>query len=130
MPDYIDDPPEVLHQLRSICLGLPEAHEEHAWAGTRWRIRTRTFSHVRTVDTTAGPVTWVKFRSAGPELDALLAVGHPFSRGGFGTNVVSMILDADTDWSEVAELLVESYRLLAPKRLAALADLHPRSDAP
>ena len=128
MPDYIDDPPEVLAQLRSVCLALPEAHEEHAWAGTRWRIRKRTFSHVRTVDTAAGPVTWVKFRSAGPELDALLAVGHPFSRGGFGASVVSMILDADTDWGEVVELLTESYRLVAPKRLAALANPSPRSD--
>ena len=92
--------------------------------------RTRTFSHVRTVDTATGPVTWVKFRSTGPELDALLAVGHPFSRGGFGTNMVSMILDADTDWNEVAELLTESYRLLAPKWLAALADHHPDADLP
>ncbi len=129
MPDYIEDPPEVLARLRSVCLGRPEVHEEQAWAGTRWRIRKRTFSHARTVDTAAGPVTWVKFRSAGPERDALLAVGPPFSRGGVGTSVVSMILDADTDWSEVAELLVESYRLLAPKRLGALADPRPGPDA-
>ena len=128
MPDYIDDPPEVLARLRSVCLGLPEVHEQPAWAGTRWRIRKRTFSHVRTLATAAGPVTWVKFWSAGPELDALLAVGHPFYRGGFGTNVVSMVLDADTDWREVTELLTESYRLLAPKRLAALADPPPGSD--
>ena len=130
MPDYIDDPPELLARLRSVCLALPEVHEEQAWAGRRWRIRTRTFSHVRTVDSAAGPLTWVKFRSSGPELDTLLAVGHPFSRGGLGNDVVSMILDQDTDWTEVAELLTESYCLLAPRRLAALAVPHSEPDAP
>ncbi|MCW2798958.1 MAG: hypothetical protein JWQ70_430, partial [Aeromicrobium sp.] len=39
-------PPEILDRLRPICLGLPEAYEEPAWTGTRWRVRTRTFAHV------------------------------------------------------------------------------------
>ena len=34
-------------------------------------------------------------------------------------------LDADTDWTEVVELLEESYRLTAPKRL--VAQLDPRT---
>ena len=57
MPDYIDDPPGVLARLRSICLDLPEAYEEQAWAGTRWRSREHTFAHVRTADTDTAPVT-------------------------------------------------------------------------
>ena len=131
MPDYIDDPPDVLASLRSICLDLPEAYEEQAWAGTRWRIRRHTFAHVRTADTDGGPVTWLKFRSRGPELDALLALGHPFGPGGFGPDVVAMIIDGGTDWTEVAELLTESYRLFAPKRLAALATVKgPRTTRP
>ena len=121
MPDYVDDPPQVLANLRCICRNLPEAYEEPAWAGTRWRIRKHTFAHVRTADTDTGPVTWVKFRARGPELDALLAQGHPFGAGGFGADVVAMIIDDGTDWTEVAELLTESYRLFAPKRLATLA---------
>lgn len=122
VPDYIEDPPDVLARLRSICLNLPEAYQEEAWAGTRWRIRKHTFAHVRTVNTQAGPVTSLKFRSRGPELDALLSVGHPFAHAGFGPDVVAMVLDQATDWTEVAELLTESYRLFAPKRLAMLAD--------
>jgi YjbR len=129
MPDYIDDPPAVLASLRSICLKLPEAYEEPAWAGTRWRIRQRTFAHVRTADTDRGPVTWLKFRSRGPELDALLAQGHPFAPGGFGADVVAMIIGEGTDWTEVAELLTESYRLLAPRRLAARATTDSRVTA-
>lgn len=36
--------------------------------------------------------------------------------------MVGLRLDADTDWTEVAELLTESYCVLAPKKLVALVD--------
>jgi predicted DNA-binding protein (MmcQ/YjbR family) len=120
--EYADVPIEVVGELRSVCLGLPEAYEEQAWAGTRWRIRKRTFAHVLTVDSADGPVSVMTFRSSGPELDALRGAGHPFFRPGWGTNVVGMVLGADVDWEEVAELVTESYCVLAPKRLAELVD--------
>ena len=77
-----DVPPEILERLRSVCLGLPETHEEQAWVGVRRRIRTRTFAHVLTVDEGRppayaraagpdGPITVMTFRSAGPELEVL-----------------------------------------------------------
>ena len=33
-----------------------------------------------------------------------------------------MVLDTHTDWTEVAELLTESFRVQAPKRLVRLVD--------
>ena len=39
------------------------------------------------------------------------------------------MLDQDTDWTEFSELVTESYRLLAPKQLAALVDTPPRNSA-
>jgi hypothetical protein len=33
-----------------------------------------------------------------------------------------MVLDERVDWKEVAELLIESYCVLAPKKLVALVD--------
>jgi predicted DNA-binding protein (MmcQ/YjbR family) len=120
--DYADVPEEVVAELRSICLGLPETYEEQAWAGTRWRIRKRTFAHVLTVDSPKGPATVISFRSSGPELDVLRNTGHPFFSPGWGTNVVGMVLAADVDWDEVRELVTESYCVLAPKRLAELVD--------
>jgi hypothetical protein len=36
-----------------------------------------------------------------------------------------MVLDAGADWDEVAELITESYRVLAPKRLVELVDDPP-----
>ncbi len=127
-----DAPPEIEDRLRGICLALPDAYQEQAWVGTRWRVRKRTFAHVLTVERewppayaqaagTAGPVCLVTFRSAGEEMAALLGSGHPYFRAGWGRDVVGMILDADqTDWDEVAELLTESYCVLAPKKLVGL----------
>lgn len=94
MPEYADVPLDVLAGLRSVCLRLPDAYEEPAWTGTRWRIRKRTIAHVFTVDSPDGPVTMATFRSSGPELDALLGTGHPFFRAGWGNDVVGMVLDA------------------------------------
>ena len=130
MTEYADVPAEAMAELRAVCLGLPEAHEQQAWAGARWCIRRATFAHVLTVDGPGGPSTHLSFRSSGEEYDALLAVGHPFYRPGWGTNVVGMVLDDRTDWAEVAELLTDSYCLQAPKRLAARVDRPPPPDAP
>ena len=33
-----------------------------------------------------------------------------------------MLLTDDTDWEEIRELVIESYRILAPKKLTALLD--------
>ena len=133
MTEYADVPPEIVAEVRSVCLGLPEAYEEPAWVGTRWRIRKRTFAHVLTVDSghpqgyaraagTDGIVTVLMFRSSGPELDALRNAGHPFFAPRWRGDEVGMVIDAGVDWSEVAELLTESYCVQAPKKLVAQVD--------
>ena len=68
------------------------------------------------------PTTVLTFRSSGAELGVLHAAGHPFFRPGWGTNTVGMVLDDDTDWDEVAELMIESYCVQAPKKLVALVE--------
>lgn len=129
-------PSEVLAELRSVCLGLPESYEEPAWVGTRWCIRKRTFAHVFAVDAGSppslakiaraiGPGTMLVFRAADPELAALRNAGPPFFYAGWGRDVIAMVLGPDTDWSEVSELLTESYCAMAPKRLQARVDRPP-----
>ncbi len=133
MTEYADVPRDVLARMRSICMALPDAYEEEAWTGTRWRVRKRTFAHVLTVEgqTTSahvrasmadGLTTLVTFRSQGEELEMLRAAGHPFFYAGWGRDVVGMILDDDTDWDEVAELMTESFCVMAPQKLVALVD--------
>lgn len=131
--NYPEVPAAIVRRLRKICTALPEVHEENAWTGKRWRIRTRTFAHVLAVEDnsspafvratgTSEPVVVMTFRSMGPELVALRNAGHPFFAPGWGHNVVGIVLGDDTDWGEVAELLADSYCVLAPKKLAALVD--------
>ncbi len=133
MTDHADVPLEVVARLRAVCLALPEAYEEPAWVGTRWRIRERTFAHVVMIDAgwppayaraagTDGPAIVLTFRSSGPELHALGGAGHPFFRPRWATDIVGMVLDADADWDEVAELLTESYCVLAPRKLVELVE--------
>jgi hypothetical protein len=110
---------------------LPEAHEEAAWTGTRWRIRKQTFAHVLAVDggwppayaraaTNDGPITVLTFQSSGEELEALSRIGPPYFRPVWRPGIVGMVLCSEVDWDEVAEVVTESYCLLAPQKLVAL----------
>ncbi|MEV0717374.1 MmcQ/YjbR family DNA-binding protein [Asanoa sp. NPDC050611] len=131
MSDPGDVPPEILDRLSRICLGLPEAYEEDAWVGVRWRVRKATFAHVLTVDPerspahaeavgTTSPLVVMTFRAADDEVGAFANGGPTYFRTDWGRNVVGLRFTTRTDWGEVRELLTESYRIQAPKKLAAL----------
>jgi len=116
-------PDEVEIRLRELCLELPDAYEERAWVGTRWRVRKRTFAHVLGVEIdNTGTMVVLSFRSAGEELEMLRHAGHPFFGLGWGRDAVGMVLDDDTDWIEVRELVTESFCVMAPQKLVALVD--------
>jgi hypothetical protein len=128
-----DLPPEVLERVRRICLALPEAHEQKAWTGVRWRVRTRTFAHLLDVRDgrpqsharalgRGGPLTVVTFRTPPSEVGAFASMGEPYFHGGWGRDVVGLVLTDSTDWDEVGELLTDSYREMAPRKLVAELD--------
>ena len=125
--------PELVARVAAICLALPETHEQDAWIGVRWRIRQRTFAHLAHVDPVGGsvfglaarlgsPADVITFRSSGEELQALVHCGLPFYKPDWSPHVVGMVIGADTDWDEVAELMADSYCLMAPKKLARLVE--------
>ncbi|WP_323095356.1 MmcQ/YjbR family DNA-binding protein [Intrasporangium sp. YIM S08009] len=130
-PPRIEPSGEAVARIASTALALPDAYEEDAWTGVRWRVRTKTFAHVqvaqegytsayRDVTGVSAPTTVLTFRSSGDELSALAAAGPPFYRPPWSPTVVGMVLDDDTDWGEVAELVTESYRFCAPQMLRRL----------
>ena len=123
MTDYLEVPAEIVQRVRVACAHLPEAYEEQAFAGVRWRVRGNTLAHVVTRQHPEGPVTYVTFHAEGEELEALPAMGDPFYVG-WGPGLIAMVLrdDGSTDWTEVTELLTDSYRMLAPKKLIARLD--------
>jgi predicted DNA-binding protein (MmcQ/YjbR family) len=123
--EYADVPADLATRVRDICLALPEVTENQGWAGTQFRIRKRVFAHVLTIDFAAGPVTVLTFRSSGPELEALRNGGHPHFQPAWSADAVGRVLDpdaADVRWDEIAELVTDSYCVVAPKKLVALVD--------
>jgi predicted DNA-binding protein (MmcQ/YjbR family) len=127
-PRRIEPSGDVVAKVASTALALPDAYEEDAWTGVRWRVRKKTFAHVlvaqegytsayRDVTGVTEPTTVLTFRSSGDELLTLTHAGPPFYQPPWSPTVVGMVLDADTDWDEVAELVTESYRFCAPQKL-------------
>ena len=131
--DRIEPAAEVVARLGKAALALPEAYEEDAWTGVRWRIRAKTFAHVmvaqagyessfRDATGVVEPTTILTFRATGDELLALSHSGLPFYKPPWSPTIVGMVIDESTDWGEVADLVRESYRICAPQKLARLLD--------
>jgi predicted DNA-binding protein (MmcQ/YjbR family) len=112
-------PSDPTRRPRAICFALSEAAEKQAWGDPTFRVRDRIFAMRKTGD---GRVSvWCK---APPGSQAVLVGADP---GRFfvppyvgGKGWVGMRLDAGPDCNEVALIVARSYRLVAPKRLAAL----------
>ena len=131
--ERIEPDAEVVTRLGKTALALPEAYEQDAWTGIRWRIRAKTFAHVMVAQTgfessfrditgVADPTTILTFHASGDELLALTHSGMPFYKAPWSPTIVGMVIDEGTDWGEVADLVTESYRVCAPHKLARQLD--------
>jgi predicted DNA-binding protein (MmcQ/YjbR family) len=114
-------PEEPIDCLRAMCLALPEATEQEAWGDPTFRVRGKIFAMEKRGD---GRISvWCK---APPGGQAVLVGADPerfFAPPYVGPKGwVGMRLDSAPDWDEVAKLVQRSYRLVAPKRLAALVE--------
>lgn len=128
MTTYLEVPAGIIGRLRIACAHFPETDEVATFGGVAWRVRKTTIAHVVTIDHEQAPVTVVTFHARGEEHDVLLAMGDPFLPG-WGAGLVAMVLreDGTTDWDEVEELLTESFRLVAPKKLSAQLESPPQA---
>ena len=106
-------------RIGEVMSRLPRAFEENAWVGTRWRVGQSTIAHVFGGEDQLFRIT---FRAEPDEVMAFQHLGAPYFRAQWGPNVVGVLLDDDTDWDELAELLTDSYCIVAPQRLAAQVD--------
>lgn len=113
-----------MERLREICLALPEATEKPFGGHTDpcWRVRDKIFVMFNSGDHDAGRTSlWCK---APPGAQDILVGGDAerfFVPPYVGHNGwVGVHLEPPPDWDLVAELVTDSYRMTAPKRLAAL----------
>ena len=116
MPERPDVPMAWVECLRVLLADLPECVEQSAWTGVRWRVGQATVAHVFGGEDKLFRIT---FRAEPDEVMAFRHLGAPYFKASWGGNVVGLLLDDDTDWGELAELLTDSYCLQAPARLAA-----------
>ena len=109
----------ALDRLRAICLALPEAVEKETWDLPTFRVRHKIFVMAITGETPLA--LWCK---APPGSQAILVGADPqrfFVPPYVGhKGWVGMRLGKGVDWREVVALVTRSYRLTAPKRVAAL----------
>ena len=114
-------PHDPLDRLREICLALPEAIEKEAWGDPTFRVRDKIFAQYKVGDGRMS--VWCKAPPGAQ--DVLVGSDHerffvPPYVGHIGW--VGVRLDVEIDWDDVADLVEESYRMTAPKRLLALLD--------
>jgi YjbR len=92
-------------------------------AAESFDIRRRSFCLLVAREDSAGkPVPLLVLRARPAEREALLSIGYPFFASRAGRDRIVVVLTDRTDWAEIGELVTESYRILAPKKLTALLD--------
>ena len=113
---------EAIARVAAVVEGLPEAYEEDAWVGVRWRIRMHTIAHVRPLPHRGPGAVGVTFRATAEDAAVYAHLGLPWFKPDWSPTVAGLVLDDKTDWTEVAEVLTDSYCLMAPKKLARIVE--------
>ena len=114
-----------LARLMTVCLALPEAIQEPASRHATFQVRKHVFAYYLN-DHHGDGIISVCCKVLPGDNEALIAA-HPerfYMPAYIGPRGwVALRLDVGgLDWNEVAELVVGSYQLIAPKRLALLAN--------
>jgi predicted DNA-binding protein (MmcQ/YjbR family) len=109
-----DDP--IPARYRALCLALPEAVETITWGEPHYRVAKRIFGGYGSEDGR----TVIGFKLT-PEHAAAIVADPRFRPAKYGGRHgwVSMDAQAIDDWGLIRELVLESYLLIAPKRVAA-----------
>jgi hypothetical protein len=116
-----------LERLRTLCLGLPEVTERLSHGEPTWFVRDKkTFvmfadhHHDDRLAFWCAAPPGAQEAVVGSEPDRYFRPPYVGPRGWLG-----VWLDVPVDWGEIADLVDDAYRAVAPKRL--IADLDARS---
>jgi predicted DNA-binding protein (MmcQ/YjbR family) len=126
----VEVPEDIFERVRALCLALPEVtvrvDDSRITARSTahsFDIRRRSFCLLVAVEGRTGkPVPLLVLRAHPDDREALVSIGHPFFASRAGRDRIGVLLTDDTDWEEIRELVIESYRVLAPKKLTARLD--------
>ena len=101
-------------KLREICLALPDTKEGIAWKHPVFRVREKMFCGYEELD---GKMT-VGLKLEVPHADLLAQDPRVVRSQYFGKHAKWVSIDAASidDWDDIANLIMESYLLSAPKQ--------------
>lgn len=110
-----------IDRVREICLALPEATEKTAWGEPTFRVRDKIFAQYEDNHHDSGIVgLWLK---AADGLQEFLVEQDPerFYRPKYVGHKgwIGVRMEGNVPWEHVAELIRDSYRMTAPKRMLA-----------
>ena len=117
------DVPNPVEHLRAICLALPEVSERVSHGEPAWFVGGK--KTLATLDDHHHGADHLSFWApAPPGVQAEMIEEDPeqFFRPPYvgGRGWIGVRIDQDPDWDEIAAILLDAYRLVAPKKLLAL----------
>ena len=106
---------QILKKMREICLVLPEAVETETWGQPHFRVNDKIFAGCG--EEGGESLLGFKLEKVRAALVVLRPGFRPSKYGGHA-GWVSVQTESIADWDEIADMVHESYRLIAPKRLS------------
>jgi hypothetical protein len=113
-------PPEPLERLRRLCLALPEATERRSHGGPAWFVRDKKLFVTMSDHHHDDRVAFWCAAPQGAQEELIAADPSHFFRPPYvgGRGWLGVYLDVDVDWDEVAQLVADAYRQVAPEGLS------------
>lgn len=112
--------PEVpaawVRRIADVLEALPDCERVDAWVGVQWKVGRTTVAHAFGGEDGLIRIT---FHAEPDEVMAFQHLGPPYFRAGYGRDVVGLVIDERTEWTELGELLTDAYCLRAPEHLAS-----------
>ncbi|MFD0361185.1 MmcQ/YjbR family DNA-binding protein [Nocardia sp. GCM10030253] len=114
-----------LMRIRAICLDFPESSERLSHGFPNFFVRTKTVFTMYSENAyrEQGATIWcpapdgVQAELVDAEPERFFVPPYVGHRGWIGVR-----LDVDPDWTEIAEIIRDAYRKVAPKKLSAQLD--------
>lgn len=121
-------PPSPLPRLRAICLALPNATEVEAWGEPTFRCGKIFAMYASAANHHGGgrDAVWLKAAPGNQELMVRDRPDRFFVPPYVGpSGWIGVWLDKRPPWAELAALIEESWRLIAPKKVIKAHDAGP-----
>ncbi len=108
----------MIEKLRALCLALPEVTEKLSHGEPAWFVRKRLFVTFADHHHDDRVAFWCAAPAGAQEelIDGVRYFRPPYvgHRGWLG-----VYLDTTPDWAEIAEIVQDAYRMVAPTKLVA-----------